>query len=77
MTDEGHTYTGKGQIRDWLARSATEYTYTTALVAASKVDAGTTTPCTIWRATFPAASSTLHFRFSLSAGKITSLVIEP
>jgi 7-keto-8-aminopelargonate synthetase-like enzyme len=77
VTDEGHTYTGKAQIRDWLARSATEYTYTTALVAASKVDAEHYDAVHHLEGDFPGGVVDLHFRFSLSAGKITSLVIEP
>jgi len=34
VTDEGHRYHGPGEIRAWLARSASEYTYTSTLTAA-------------------------------------------
>jgi hypothetical protein len=77
VTDEGHTYTGPRQIRDWLAQSATEYTYTTELIAASNIDAGHYDAVHHLAGDFPGGVVDLHFRFALSNGKITSLVIEP
>jgi hypothetical protein len=77
VTDEGHTYTGPGEIRDWLARSASEYTYTTELLAVSKVDAVHYDAVHHLEGDFPGGVVDLHFRFALNDGKITSLVIEP
>jgi ketosteroid isomerase-like protein len=38
VTDEGHDYHGPDEIRAWLARSASEYTYTIELTAAVRAD---------------------------------------
>src|SRR5260221_2657992 len=38
VTDEGKTYSGTDAIRDWLGRSASEYTYTVELIEAQRID---------------------------------------
>src|SRR6266699_3402861 len=38
VTDEEHDYHGPDEIRAWLARSASEYTYTIELTAAARAD---------------------------------------
>ena len=77
VTDEGRTYTGHDEIRAWLARSASEYTYTMDMTGARRSTTATTTSPTIWWATSPAATVDLHFRFTLRNGQIARLVIEP
>lgn len=78
VTDEGHTYTGPRQIRDWLSRSASEYTYTTMLTAAAKLDDRHHDAVHHLEGDFPGGVVDLHFRFTLTDdGKIADLVIEP
>src|SRR5690242_20501714 len=38
VTDEGQDYNGPDEIRAWLGRSASEYTYTIEVTGASQVD---------------------------------------
>ncbi|GAA3785761.1 nuclear transport factor 2 family protein [Micromonospora maritima] len=77
VTDEGHTYRGPEQIRDWLSRSSGEYTYTTELVAAARVDDRHFDAVHHLEGDFPGGVADLHFRFTLRDGLIARLVIEP
>src|SRR6201989_1188900 len=38
VTDEGPTYHGHAEIRAWLSRSASEFTYTIEMTGATKID---------------------------------------
>lgn len=77
VTDEGHTYQGPEQIRTWLSRSASEYTYTTEMIAAAKVDDRHYDAVHHLEGDFPGGAVDLHFRFTLREGLIARLVIEP
>lgn len=76
VTDEGRTHRGKHEIRDWLARAASEYTYTTELVAAHRVD-DQYVAVNHLEGDFPGGAADLRFRFTLDGGRIAELVIEP
>lgn len=75
--DEGHTYRGRQEIRDWLAGAATEYTYTTELIAAERVDADHYVATHHLEGDFPGGAVDLRFRFTLRDNRIAELVIEP
>jgi hypothetical protein len=77
VTDEGRTYHGPEQIRAWLSRSASEYTYTTQLTGAAKVDDRHYDAVHHLEGDFPGGVVDLHFRFTLQDGLIARLVIEP
>ncbi|MFB9236343.1 nuclear transport factor 2 family protein [Plantactinospora siamensis] len=77
VTDEGRTHQGSEQIRAWLSRSASEYTYTTELVAAAMVDDRHYDAVHHLEGDFPGGAVDLHFRFTLRDGLIARLVIEP
>jgi hypothetical protein len=77
VTDEGRTYHGRGEIRAWLARAASEYTYTTELTGAAKIDDGHYDVVHHLEGDFPGGVVDLHFRFTLADALITRLVIEP
>jgi hypothetical protein len=77
VTDEGHTYHGRDEIRDWLGRSGSAYTYTTTLVAATKVDDAHFTVVQHLAGDFPGGVVDLQFRFTLRGQEIAELVIEP
>jgi hypothetical protein len=38
VADDGNTYAGLDEIRAWLSRSASEYTYTIEVTGAQKLD---------------------------------------
>lgn len=65
VTDEGHTYTGPDAIRAWMAKAASQYTYTTELVAAARVDDQHYDAVHHLEGDFPGGVVDLHFRFTL------------
>jgi ketosteroid isomerase-like protein len=77
VTDEGHTYHGPEEIRAWLSRSASEYTYTTELTGAATVDDRHYDVVHHLEGDFPGGVVDLHFRFTLRDTRISRLVIEP
>jgi hypothetical protein len=77
VTDEGRTYDGPAEIRAWLSRSASEYTYTIELTGASKLDDDHYDVTHHLEGNFPGSTADLHFRFALRNGKIARLAIAP
>jgi ketosteroid isomerase-like protein len=77
VTDEGRTHRGKQEIRDWLGRAASQYTYTTTLVAAHRVDHEHYVAVHHLEGDFPGGVADLRFRFTLDGDRIAELVIEP
>lgn len=77
VVDEGKTYRGKPEIRAWLARGASEYTYTIELVAAERVDDQHYVATHHLEGNFPGGIVDLRFQFTLLDGLIAELVIEP
>jgi hypothetical protein len=76
VTDEGKTYTGPAEIRSWLSRSASEYTYTIEMTGATIVDNDHCDVRHHLEGNFPGAQVDLNFRFTLRDGQIVRLVIE-
>jgi ketosteroid isomerase-like protein len=77
VVDEGHTYRGQAEIRSWLARSASEYTYTITLTSAQRIDADHYVAVHHLEGNFPGGVVDLRFQFTLGDGLIAKLVIEP
>lgn len=77
VTDEGRTYIGHNEIRAWLARAASEYTYTIELVSAARSGNDRFDAVHHLEGNFPGGVADLHFRFTLRDGLISRLVIEP
>jgi ketosteroid isomerase-like protein len=76
VTDEGRTYHGHDEIRAWLSRSASEFTYTTEVTGAARLDADHYDVAHHLKGNFPGGQVDLRFRFTLRDGAITRLVIE-
>jgi hypothetical protein len=76
VTDEGRTYNGPDEIRAWLARSASEFTYTIETTGATKVDDDHYDVMHHLEGNFPGGEVDLHFRLTLRDGRIAQLVIE-
>ena len=77
VTDEGRTYHGRDEIRAWLARSASEFTYTINMTGATKLDDDHYDVTHHLEGDFPGGQVDLHFRFGLRDGAIAELTIEP
>lgn len=76
VVDEGRTYRGPDEIRGWLSRSASEYTYTVAITGAAKVGDDGYDVMQHLEGDFPGGVVDLHYRFLLRDGMIIRLVIE-
>ncbi|MGK5683880.1 nuclear transport factor 2 family protein [Actinoplanes sp. URMC 104] len=77
VTDEGRTYHGRDQIRGWLDKSSSEYTYTTEFAGASRDGEARWDVVQHLEGNFPGGTADLHYRFTLDGDRITRLVIEP
>ena len=75
VTDDGKTYRGRDEIRAWLARSASEYSYTTELTSTRQVDEHTYVATHHLEGNFPGGTVDLDFTFTLENDVITRLVI--
>lgn len=75
VTDDGRDYRGATEIRTWLDRAASEFTYTTTPLAAHHDGRRTTVTCRV-AGTFPGSPVDLDFRFRLDGTRrITRLEI--
>lgn len=77
VVDDGRTYATTGEITDWLASAATEYTYTTTLTAARRDGDAHYVVVNHLEGDFPGGQVDLNFRFTLRDGRISALTIEP
>ena len=77
VSDDGRTYRGADEIRSWLGRSASEYTYTTELIGATKIDDVHYDVVAHLEGNFPGGVIDLHYRFTLRGASIARLIIEP
>ncbi|MFD2796699.1 nuclear transport factor 2 family protein [Promicromonospora vindobonensis] len=77
VSDDGQTYRGRAEIRAWLSRAAGEYTYTSTLTGVRQEDADHWTAVRHLEGDFPGGVVDLRYRYTLAAGRITSLVIAP
>jgi ketosteroid isomerase-like protein len=77
VTDEGRTYRGLAEIRAWMGRAASEYTYTSELTAVHQEDAEHWTAVRHLEGDFPGGVVDLRYRYTLNADRITNLTIAP
>jgi hypothetical protein len=77
VADEGRTYHGHDEIRAWLFRSGSEFTYTIEMTGAAKLDDDHYDVTHHLEGNFPGGQVDLHFRFALRDNAIARLAIEP
>ena len=77
VRDDGHTYRGAAEIRDWLARASAQFTYTRTLLAGEAVDDSTWLVTNRLEGDFPGGVVDLRYRFVLDGDLITALEIAP
>ena len=68
---------GSGEIRDWLARASTEFTYTRTLLGADAIDANTWLVTNHLEGDFPGGVVDLRYRFVLADGLIAEVGSHP
>ena len=77
VKDDGHEYHGGGEIRDWLSRASTQFSYTRTLTGADAVDANTWLVTNHLEGNFPGGVVDLRYRFVLIDDLISELEIAP
>lgn len=77
VTDDGRTYRGPDEIHAWVRDAASEYRYTTELIAAARVDDAHYDVSHHLEGDFPGGVADLHYRFTLRGTAIARLVIAP
>jgi ketosteroid isomerase-like protein len=77
VADEGRTYRGTALIAGWMSRAASEYTYTTELTGAARIDDEHWIATHHLEGDFPGGVVDLEFVFTLRGGRIAELTIAP
>jgi ketosteroid isomerase-like protein len=77
VVDEGRAHRGKAEIADWMTRAASEYTYTTELTGAARVDDEHWIATHHLEGDFPGGTVDLHHAFTLRGDRIAALTIAP
>ena len=77
VMDDGHQYRGLDEVRHWLARASTEFTYTRTLLGADAIDANTWLVTNHLEGNFPGGVVDLRYRFVLADDLIAELEIAP
>jgi ketosteroid isomerase-like protein len=77
VIDDGNTYPGGAAIESWLGKAAAEFTYTSELTGAQRVDATHYVATHHLEGDFPGGTVDLHYRFTLRGDLVERLVIEP
>jgi hypothetical protein len=77
VRDEGQQWVGTTEIRTWLIKTSTEFTYTRTLLGAETAADGSWDVRNRLEGNFPGNVVDLHYRFQLSGGQIHSLTIAP
>ena len=65
VKDDGHEYRGRDEIRDWLSRASTQFTYTRTLTSANALDANTWLATNRLEGDFPGGVVDLRYRSDL------------
>jgi hypothetical protein len=77
VVDDGTTYRGTDEIRGFLSRAGAEFTYTTELVGAQRVDDERWVVTNRLEGDFPGGVAELRYRFAMDGDLIAELVIAP
>ncbi|WP_030483500.1 nuclear transport factor 2 family protein [Nocardioides aequoreus] len=75
VTDQGETFRGTEQVRDFLLHAGSEFTYTTQLVAARRLDDIHWVAVLHLEGDFPGGVADLDYRFTLTDGLVSELAI--
>lgn len=77
VVDDGTTYSGSEQVRRFLTKAGSQFTYTSTLVAAERSDQGRWVVDKRLEGDFPGGVVVLRYRFALDGDLIAELVIAP
>ena len=77
VVDDGSTYRGTDEIRAFLAKAGSEFTFTTTLVGAERTDDTHWVAVNHLEGDFPGGVVDLRYRFALDGDLVAELVIAP
>ncbi|GGW65570.1 nuclear transport factor 2 family protein [Streptomyces griseoloalbus] len=77
VVDDASPYRGREEIRSWLSRSSTEYTYTTTPTAAVRRSTEHWNVTQRIEGDFPGGAADLVYGFTIDDAHIATLVISP
>jgi ketosteroid isomerase-like protein len=77
VVDEGRTHRGTEEVRRWLRDAGTQFTYTTRLVGAERVDDTHWVAVNRLEGDFPGGVAELRYRFTMAGDLVAELVIAP
>lgn len=77
VTDEGRTYRGTSEVLEFLGSAGSQFTYTTTLVGAGRVDGARWVAVNRLEGDFPGRVAELRYRFRLVDDLVDELVIAP
>ncbi|SDG03499.1 SnoaL-like domain-containing protein [Blastococcus aurantiacus] len=77
VVDDGSTYRGTDEIRRFLAKAGSGFTYTTTLVGAERADDDHWVAVNHLEGDFPGGVVDLRYRFTMEGDLVAELVIAP
>jgi hypothetical protein len=77
VTDEGRTYRGTREVLEFLRSAGGQFTYTTELIGAERIDDAHWVATNRLEGDFPGGVVELRYRFAVVDGLVTELVIAP
>jgi hypothetical protein len=77
VRDEDEIWAGTDQIRQWLAKTSSEYTYTRTLLGAQPTGAASWLVRNRLEGNFPGNVVDLRYEFTLDGDRISALTIAP
>jgi hypothetical protein len=77
VVDDGTTYRGTDEIGTFLSRAGAEFSYTTTLVAAERIDDAHWIAVNRLEGDFPGGVVDLRYRFAMDGDLVAELVIAP
>ncbi|GGO73671.1 nuclear transport factor 2 family protein [Nocardioides deserti] len=77
VVDQGETFRGTSAVQTFLREAGAQFTYTTELVGAQRVDDAHWVATNRLEGDFPGGVAELDYRFTLDGAGITELVIGP
>jgi len=77
VVDEGRTFRGTDEILELLSGAGAEFTYTTELIGAQRIDEAHWVATHRLEGDFPGGVAELDYRFTMDGERIAELVIAP
>ncbi len=77
VVDQGHTFRGTDEVLGFLRSAGAEFTYTTELVGAQRIDEARYVATNRLEGDFPGSLADLDYRFAMDGDLIAELVIAP